>query len=61
MKLLLNDYYLGGTDKDEDYQEKAKENVVEILSHWHPNLTINIVDDHTPWQKNSVPSPLDQR
>ncbi|ETE61569.1 Cleft lip and palate transmembrane protein 1-like protein, partial [Ophiophagus hannah] len=22
---------------------------VEVISHWHPNLTINIVDDHTPW------------
>ncbi len=50
----------GGTDKDEVYQEKAKDNIVEILSHWHPNLTINIVDDHTPWQKNAVPPPLDQ-
>lgn len=50
----------GATDKDEDYQEKAKENVVEILSHWHPNLTINIIDDHTPWQKNQVPPPLNE-
>ncbi|XP_017588819.1 PREDICTED: uncharacterized protein LOC108446508, partial [Corvus brachyrhynchos] len=22
---------------------------VEVISHWHPNLTINMVDDHTPW------------
>lgn len=50
----------GDTDKDEDYQLKAKDQVVEILSHWHPNLTINIVDDHTPWQKNSVPPPLNE-
>ncbi|KAI0210510.1 Cleft lip and palate transmembrane protein 1-like [Lamellibrachia satsuma] len=36
-----------------------KDNVtVEVLSHWHPNLTINLVDDHTPWQQGSVPSPL---
>lgn len=33
---------------------------VEVISHWHPNLTINIVDDHTPWVKGSVPPPLDQ-
>ena len=33
---------------------------VEILSHWHPNLTINLVDDHTSWVKGSVPPPLDQ-
>jgi len=31
----------------------------EILSHWHPNLTINIMDDHTPWAKGSLPAPLD--
>lgn len=32
----------------------------EILSHWHPNLTINLVDDHTAWTKGSIPSPLDE-
>ena len=31
---------------------------VQVLSHWHPNLTINLIDDHTPWQQGSVPSPL---
>lgn len=31
-----------------------------MISHWHPNITINIVDDHTPWVKGSVPPPLDQ-
>ncbi|TRZ06265.1 hypothetical protein HGM15179_020842, partial [Zosterops borbonicus] len=33
---------------------------VEVISHWHPNLTINMVDDHTPWVRGSVPPPLDQ-
>ena len=51
----------GSTDKDEDYQSKAKDNIIEILSNWHPNLTINIVDDHTPWTKGQVPSPLNER
>uniref|UniRef100_A0A914RYX4 Cleft lip and palate transmembrane protein 1 n=1 Tax=Parascaris equorum TaxID=6256 RepID=A0A914RYX4_PAREQ len=23
----------------------------EVLNHWHPNLTINLIDDHTAWQK----------
>ena len=50
----------GSTDKDEEYQQKAKENIIEILSYWHPNMTINLVDDHTPWQKNQVPSPLNE-
>ncbi|KAK2191759.1 hypothetical protein NP493_46g04029 [Ridgeia piscesae] len=38
-----------------------KDNVtMEILSHWHPNLTLNLIDDHTPWQQGSVPSPLNE-
>uniref|UniRef100_A0A6I8MY17 CLPTM1 regulator of GABA type A receptor forward trafficking n=1 Tax=Ornithorhynchus anatinus TaxID=9258 RepID=A0A6I8MY17_ORNAN len=44
----------GETDRAEDFGP------VEVISHWHPNLTINIVDDHTPWVKGSVPPPLDQ-
>lgn len=42
-------------------EEKAKieQNIKqEILSHWHPNLTINLIDDHTPWTKGHVPGPL---
>lgn len=31
----------------------------EIISHWHENLTINIIDDHTPWVPGHVPPPLD--
>ena len=50
----------GSTEKDEDYQLKAKENLVEIISNWHPNITINLVDDHTPWQQGSVPAPLNE-
>lgn len=33
---------------------------IKIISYWHPNLTINLLDDLTPWPKNSVPAPLDQ-
>jgi hypothetical protein len=51
----------GSSDKTEEYQAKAKENLVEILSFWHPNITINLVDDHTPWQPKSVPPPLNER
>jgi len=50
----------GSTDKDEDYQLKAKDNMVEIISLWHPNITLNLVDDHTPWQKSAVPPPLNE-
>ncbi|VDN99864.1 unnamed protein product [Rodentolepis nana] len=31
------------------------------VSHWHPNLTINLVDDHTAWVRGAVPSPLNER
>jgi hypothetical protein len=30
------------------------------VSHWHPNITINLLDDHTPWQKSAVPAPLNE-
>ena len=32
----------------------------EIISCWHPNITINFVEDYTPWQKGGVPAPLDE-
>jgi len=33
---------------------------VEIISYWHPNLTINLMDDQTPWVQGSVPPPMDE-
>ncbi|KAL5107409.1 hypothetical protein TcWFU_001916 [Taenia crassiceps] len=30
------------------------------ISHWHPNLTINLIDDHTPWVRESVPPPINE-
>ena len=32
----------------------------EIISYWHPNLTINLMDDQTPWTQGAVPQPLDE-
>ena len=40
--------------------QKANQSSFEILSHWHPNLTINLLDDHSPWIHGSVPQPLDE-
>ncbi|OQV13471.1 Cleft lip and palate transmembrane protein 1-like protein [Hypsibius exemplaris] len=31
-----------------------------MMSHWHPNLTINLVDDRTSWTKGRAPSPLSE-
>ncbi|XP_021917519.1 cleft lip and palate transmembrane protein 1 homolog [Zootermopsis nevadensis] len=32
----------------------------EFVSHWHPNLTLNLVTDQTNWIEGSVPPPLDE-
>lgn len=51
----------GKTDKSEEEQEKIKNKIeAEIISHWHPNLTINMVYDFTAWTPGSVPVPLDE-
>lgn len=33
---------------------------LKIISYWHPNLTISLLDDQTPWPRGGVPQPLDQ-
>uniref|UniRef100_A0A672RU41 CLPTM1 regulator of GABA type A receptor forward trafficking n=1 Tax=Sinocyclocheilus grahami TaxID=75366 RepID=A0A672RU41_SINGR len=51
----------GETEADPEMIKRAESHgPVEIISHWHPNFTINMVDDHTAWVKGSVPPPLDQ-
>lgn len=32
----------------------------EYMSHWHPNLTVNLVVDQTNWIYGQVPQPLDE-
>lgn len=49
----------GKTEKSTEEQEKIKNKIKEeIVSHWHPNLTINMIYDHTMWSPASVPSML---
>jgi hypothetical protein len=49
----------GKTEKSTEEQEKIRNKIKEeIVSHWHPNLTINMVYDHTMWSPASVPSTL---
>lgn len=31
-----------------------------IVSHWHPNITVNVIVDQTNWAQGSVPPPLDE-
>ncbi|KAF8564936.1 hypothetical protein P879_05567 [Paragonimus westermani] len=54
----------GQTDSHPDLIPDASvpTNVTYLPSttHWHPNLTIHVVDDQTQWVNGSVPAPLDQ-
>lgn len=51
----------GKTEKSLEEQEKIKNKISEeIISHWHPNLTINMIYDHTAWTEGAVPAPLDE-
>jgi hypothetical protein len=66
----------GNTEQDEEYQkvrqtppsyflvtfllQKADDKIIELLSHWHPNMTVNLLDDQSPWTKGSIPPPMDK-
>jgi len=51
----------GETTATIEEQAKAAEGIKhEIFSHWHPNVTINLVNDYTPWVPGQVPPPLDE-
>jgi len=50
----------GETEQSLEDQEKAEQGLTEVLSHWHPNLTLNVVYDHTAWVPGQVPPPLDE-
>ncbi|XP_049531177.1 cleft lip and palate transmembrane protein 1 homolog [Anopheles darlingi] len=46
----------------EKFEKELEDALVDdkILTHWHPNLTINLVTDQTNWVKGTVPPPLDE-
>lgn len=50
----------GETEVHPDLIKKPNSSGYEILSHWHPNLTINLLDDHTSWVRGHIPAPLDE-
>jgi hypothetical protein len=50
----------GETTASIEDQEKAKTMSSEIVSHWHPNLTIALVTDWTVWTFGAVPAPLNE-
>ncbi|XP_050430541.1 putative lipid scramblase CLPTM1 [Adelges cooleyi] len=48
----------GQTSLTPEQIEKAEKVETEIMSHWHPNLTICMVTDQTNWTKGSLPQPF---
>ncbi|XP_045106786.1 cleft lip and palate transmembrane protein 1 homolog [Portunus trituberculatus] len=50
----------GETSRSAEEILKAETLKEEILSHWHPNMTINLVHDFTQWTRGAVPPPLDE-
>ncbi|XP_064546578.1 putative lipid scramblase CLPTM1 [Drosophila montana] len=61
-KLRVNrNYNLLASEKEKLEHELKHANLKDqIVSHWHPNLTVNLVVDQTNWAQGSVPSPLDE-
>lgn len=47
------------TGQSDTKADEQSEITLEAMSHWHPNLTINLVTDQTNWVKGAVPQPLD--
>lgn len=43
-----------------EFLQKAEIMNQEYVSHWHPNLTINLVIDQANWMYGAVPQPLDE-
>ncbi|GMT36727.1 hypothetical protein PFISCL1PPCAC_28024 [Pristionchus fissidentatus] len=50
----------GKSEQSEEDLKKAEVMTFEILNFYHPNMTINLVLDHTAWTKGSLPPPLDE-
>ncbi|VVC34863.1 Hypothetical protein CINCED_3A002735 [Cinara cedri] len=48
----------GETSATPEQIAKAEKVETEIVSHWHPNLTICLVTDQTNWTKGSLPQPF---
>uniref|UniRef100_A0A1I8N9P0 Cleft lip and palate transmembrane protein 1 n=2 Tax=Musca domestica TaxID=7370 RepID=A0A1I8N9P0_MUSDO len=61
-KIRVNrNYNLLASEKEKLAQELAQANLKDtIVSHWHQNLTVNLVVDQTNWAQGTVPPPLDE-
>ncbi len=55
MYLKTANLLTGETEATVEEQAKVAEGIKqEIISHWHPNITINIVNDYTHWIPGQV-------
>lgn len=61
-KIRVNrNYNLLASEQEKLAMELAQVNLKDtIVSHWHPNLTVNLVVDQTNWAQGTVPPPLDE-
>nr|XP_018898247.1 PREDICTED: cleft lip and palate transmembrane protein 1 homolog [Bemisia tabaci] len=50
----------GKTTLTEAEIKKAETLKSEIVSHWHPNVTVNLVADQTAWSPATIPAPLNE-
>ncbi|CAB3400894.1 unnamed protein product [Caenorhabditis bovis] len=50
----------GLSEQSDEDLAKAETMKFEILNFWHPNISINLVDDQTNWSKGALPPPLDK-
>ncbi|XP_011495435.1 PREDICTED: cleft lip and palate transmembrane protein 1 homolog [Ceratosolen solmsi marchali] len=57
--LKMHNLLTGQTQSSEEDIKKADLMDQEIVSHWHPNLTINLVTDQSNWVRGMVPETLD--
>lgn len=61
-KIRVNrNYNLLASEQEKLAFELAQANLKDtIVSHWHTNLTLNLVVDQTNWAQGTVPPPLDE-
>ncbi|KAH8279613.1 hypothetical protein KR018_007879, partial [Drosophila ironensis] len=61
-KLRVNrNYNLLASEKEKLEHELKHANLKDtVVSHWHPNITVNLVVDQTNWAQGTVPPPLDE-
>ncbi|CAP23556.2 Protein CBG03077 [Caenorhabditis briggsae] len=50
----------GESEQSEEDLAKAQVMKFEVLNHWHPNISISLVVDQSPWARGSIPSPLSE-